>query len=204
LIKEILKSADFQKKLLWFNGLLPLSLLIFDWNQNNLGANPPEALIRTTGVIAIIFLLLSLAVTPMAKELKWSWTIKHRRWLGLWSFYYALLHLFGYILFDKDMNFFSIILDIKKRPFILLGFLAFIIMIPLAVTSSNSMIRKLGAKKWQKLHKLTYLIAIFVAIHYWLIVKSDIFYPGLAGLFLFIFIFYRFYNFRQKHNTSKT
>ncbi len=198
MIKDILKSTDFQKKLLWVNGLLPLCLLIIDWNRENLGANPPEALIRTTGVIAIIFLLLSLSVTPISKKFKWSWLIKHRRWLGLWSFYYALLHFFGYILFEKGMILTSIFLDIKKRPFILLGFLAFIIMIPLAITSSNYMIRALGAKKWQKLHKLNYLIAIFVVIHYWLIVKSDLFYPGMAGLFLLILLLYRLFFYVQK------
>lgn len=195
MIKEILKSADFQKKILWANGLLPFCLLIFDWNSGNLGANPPEALIRTTGVIAIIFLLLSLAVTPLAKEFKWSWPIKHRRWLGLWSFYYAILHLFGYVIFDKGIAFDSIILDIKKRPFILLGFLAFLMLIPLAITSSNSMIRKLGSKKWQKLHKLSYLIAVLVTIHYWLIVKSNVFYPGIAAFVLVTLLVYRLFLF---------
>jgi sulfoxide reductase heme-binding subunit YedZ len=191
LINEILKSFDFQKKLLWVNGSLPAILLVSDLLRGNLGANPPEAIIRTTGVVAIIFLVLTLAVTPLASILKWTWTIKHRRWLGLWAFYYALLHLLAYSAFDKGFNFTSIILDIKKRPFILLGFLAFILMLPLAISSTNNIIRKMGAKKWRSLHKATYIIAILAAVHYWLIVKSDLFYPEIMAFFIAILLMYR-------------
>ena len=191
MIKNVLKSPDFQKEILWLNGALPALLLFFDLYRGNLGANPPEAFIRTTGVVAIIFIVLTLLVTPLASVFKWNWLIKHRRWLGLWSFYYALIHLLGYAIFDKSFNFIEIIIDIKKRPFILLGFLAFILMIPLAITSTNNMIRKMGGKKWRSLHKITYPIAILGAIHYWLIVKSDLYYPVIMATFISILLVYR-------------
>lgn len=192
MIANIVNEADFQKKLLYFNGALPGVLLLVDWMNGNLGANPPEAVIRTSGVIAILFLLLSLAVTPMAKITKWSWIIKHKRWLGLWSFYYALIHFLSYALFDKGLNFLEILADLFKRPFILLGLVAFLLMLPLAMTSNNYMIKKMGGRRWKMLHKATYLVAVLTSIHYWMIVKSDIFYPGIiAGLF-FILLLYRF------------
>jgi len=202
LIKNILKDADFQKKLLWLNSGIPLVLLLIDWSRSNLGANPPEAIIRTTGVLAILFLILSLAITPLAQYFKLSWSIKHRRWLGLWSFYYALIHLMAYAVFDKELAFLSILLDIKKRPFILLGFIGFLIMLPLAITSTNSMIRKMGGKKWKNLHKLTYIVAIVTAIHYWLIVKSDLFYPGIAASIITLLLLYRIIQFKK--NNSQT
>ena len=176
-VSNPLKEADFQKKLLRLNALIPALMLGFDWLRGNLGANPPEAFIRTTGVVAIIFLILTLFVTPLSQISNWSWLVKHRRWLGLWSFYYACLHLLGYSFFDRGFNFSLIFKDINKRPFILLGFLGFLLMAPLAITSTNEMIHRLGGKRWKALHKLAYVIPILVAIHYWMIVKSDVFYP---------------------------
>ncbi|MBY0413974.1 MAG: sulfoxide reductase heme-binding subunit YedZ [Bdellovibrionales bacterium] len=201
-MKEILKSADFQKKLLLINSLVPLVMLILDWYFGKLGANPPEAIIRTTGIMAILFLILSLVVTPLSFYLKWNWTIKHRRWLGLWAFYYAVLHLVAYALFDKSLDLGSIIVDIKKRPFILLGFVGFLLMIPLAMTSTNKMIQKLGPKKWKKLHKLTFIIAFVTSIHFWLIVKSDLFYPGLVAASFLILITLRIFINLQKNKKS--
>lgn len=182
---EFLKDFTFQKRLLWWNGALPLFLLFYDWSQDNLGANPPEVVIRTTGVLAILFVALTLLVSPLVHILKWPWAIKHRRWLGLGAFYYAFLHLLSYSFFDKEFIFSDIFQDIQKRPFILLGFASFLMMLPLAITSNNDLIKKLGAKKWKALHRLTYLIAILSSLHFWLIVKSDYLYPAL---FVFIFL----------------
>lgn len=186
-MNDLLKSTDFQKRFLMINSLVPLVMLSYDWYSGQLGANPPEAIIRTTGVIAILFLVLSLTVSPLAHYFKWTWAIKHRRWLGLWSFYYAILHLIAYSFFDKSFDFTSIVIDIKKRPFILLGFVGLLLMLPLAITSTNKMIQKIGSKKWKKLHKLTFIIALVTSIHFWLIVKSDLFYPGLVAI-SFIFL----------------
>lgn len=186
-----LKDLSLQKNLLWLNGFLPIVFLLNDFYKDNLGANPPEAVIRTTGIIAIIFLALSLLATPFAKVLKLTWILKHRRWLGLWCFYYACLHLVSYAIFDKGLNLISIIEDIGKRPFILLGFLGFAVLIPLAITSSNSMIKRLGGANWKKLHKLTHLVPPLVVIHFWMIVKSDIFYPALFALVFSALLLYR-------------
>ena len=188
---DISKDFSFQKKLLWFNGFLPMAFLLFDFFTDRLGANPPEAVIRTTGIIAILFLALSLLATPAAKIFKQPWILKHRRWLGLWCFYYALLHMISYSLFDKSLNLALIFEDIVKRPFILLGFLGFSILIPLAITSSNTMISWLGAAKWKKLHKLTYVVPPLVVIHYWMIVKSDIFYPAFFAVVFAVLLLYR-------------
>jgi sulfoxide reductase heme-binding subunit YedZ len=108
----------------------------------------------------------------------------------------------AYAVFDKELAFLSILLDIKKRPFILLGFIGFLIMLPLAITSTNSMIRKMGGKKWKNLHKLTYIVAIVTAIHYWLIVKSDLFYPGIAASIITLLLLYRIIQFKK--NNSQT
>lgn len=176
---EVLKDGKFQKRLLWFNGCLPALFLTIDFYSDRLGANPPEAIIRTTGVVSIVFLALSLMVTPLAKLAKQAWVIRHRRWLGLLCFYYALIHLLSYVVFDKAGSLPAVIEDIGKRPFILLGFTGFLISIPLAITSSNSMIKRLGVKRWKRLHQTTYAIPPLVTAHYWLIVKSDLFYPAL-------------------------
>lgn len=190
-MSELLKDSPFQKRLLWLNGLIPLLMLIFDFVRGNLGANPPEAIIRTTGVVAILFLALTLVVTPLAQLTKQTWLIKHRRWLGLFSFYYGCVHLLSYTVFDKGFVFAEIIQDIIKRPFILLGFVGFVIMIPLALTSSNAAIQWLGGKKWRMLHKITYAIPPLVILHYWLIVKSDVFFPAAFAIIFFLLLAYR-------------
>ncbi len=190
-LMTVVKNPEVQKNLLWLNGAIPGFLLAYDWLKGNLGANPPEAFIRSTGMVAIIFLVLATAVTPLSQQFKWSWIIKHRRWLGLWSFYYGCLHFLGSSYLEQGLDIAIIGKDILKRPFILLGFMAFLCMVPLAITSSNGMIKRMGGKKWKSLHKLTYAIAILAAIHYWMIVKSDVFYPALfAGLFA-VFLSFR-------------
>ncbi|MCX6126562.1 MAG: sulfoxide reductase heme-binding subunit YedZ [Proteobacteria bacterium] len=176
---NFLRKHTIQKNILIFNGAIPFVALCFDWLGGKLGANPPEAFIRTTGVIAIVFLVLSLTVTPLVRGRKWNWLMPHRRALGLGAFYYGCVHMLGYAVFDKSFGLAEIAVDIAKRPFILLGFTSFLLMVPLAATSNSASIRKLGIKRWNKLHKLTYIIAGCAAVHYWMIVKSAIFYPAL-------------------------
>lgn len=182
----------FQKNVLWLNGLLPIILLSIDYISGNLGSNPPEAIIRTTGVISILFLILTLSITVFANLTKQAWIIRHRRWLGLFSFYYACLHFLSYIIFDKQSLWMEIYKDIFKRPFILLGFLSLVLMIPLAATSTNKMIAKLGVKNWKRLHKMTYLISFLATIHFWKIVKSDIFYPAVTATIFIVLMTLRF------------
>ena len=118
--------------------------------------------------------------------------------LGLFAFFYGFLHLVTYSIFDKSLSIPAIISDIWQRPFIAIGMSAFFLLIPLAVTSTNGMIKRLGGKNWTRLHKLSYLIAILGVLHFYMIVKSDVFYPALFGIVLAVLLFYRIYNAQQK------
>ena len=111
--------------------------------------------------------------------------------LGLYAFFYALIHLITYSIFDKSLDLGAIVGDVWQRPFIAVGMAAFTMLVPLAVTSTNGMVKRLGGKNWARLHKLTYVIAILGVIHFWMIVKSDIFYPALFGLVLLVLFGYR-------------
>jgi sulfoxide reductase heme-binding subunit YedZ len=195
-------DVKFNKILLFINALIPLALLSLDARRGNLGANPVEFFLRTTGVLALIFLLLTLAVTPVRQYFGWNNLVKFRRMLGLYAFFYAFLHLITYGIFDKSLSLPSIIADVWQRPFIAVGMLAFFLLIPLAITSTNGMIKRLGGKNWARLHKTTYLIAILGVVHFWMIVKSDLFYPALFGSALAVLLFYRIYNARRKTKTT--
>jgi sulfoxide reductase heme-binding subunit YedZ len=188
-----MNDVKFNKILIFTNALVPLALLGWDARQGNLGANPIQFFLHTTGVLALIFLLVTLAVTPLRKYFGWNNLIKFRRMLGLYAFFYAFLHLVTYSIFDKSLSVSAIISDVWQRPFIAVGMLAFFLLTPLAVTSTNKMIKRLGGKNWSRLHKLTYAAAVLGVIHFWMIVKSDIFYPVLFGLVLAVLLGYRFY-----------
>ena len=124
--------------------------------------------------------------------------------LGLFAFFYGCLHLIGYFGFDRSFSVSSALGDIWQRPFIAVGMLSFFLLIPLAVTSTNGMIKRLGGKNWQRLHRLTYLVGIGGVIHYWMIVKSDITYPVLFGLILAVLLGYRYYVNKPKLQTIKS
>ena len=186
-------DAKFNKFLIFINSLVPLALLGWDAWNGNLGANPIEFFLRTTGVLTLIFLLITLTVTPLRKIFNWTQLVKYRRMLGLYAFFYVCLHFMTYLGFDRSLNISNTLNDIFQRPFIAIGMLSFFLMIPLAVTSTNGMIKRIGGKRWAKLHKLIYVIAIGGVIHFWMIVKSDIFYPVLFGLVLAILLGYRLY-----------
>lgn len=188
-----MNDIKFNKILIFTNALVPLALLVFDTFRGNLGANPIEFFLRTTGVLTLIFLLITLSVTPLRKIFGWNNLIKFRRMLGLYAFFYGFLHLITYSIFDKSLSLSAIADDVLQRPFIAVGMLAFFLLIPLAVTSTNGMIKRLGGKNWARLHKLSYPIAVLGVIHFWMIVKSDIFYPLLFGLILALLLGYRIY-----------
>jgi methionine sulfoxide reductase heme-binding subunit len=199
-----MNDIKFNKILLFTNALVPLALLGFDAWHGNLGANPVEFFLRTTGVLTLVFLLITLSVTPLRKYFGWNNLVKFRRMLGLYAFFYGFLHLITYSIFDKSLSIPAIIADVWQRPFIAIGMFAFFLLIPLAVTSTNGMIKRIGGKNWTRLHKLTYPIAILGVIHFWMIVKSDVFYPALFGIVLSVLLFYRIYNAIQKPKTQKT
>jgi methionine sulfoxide reductase heme-binding subunit len=186
-----MNDVRFFKLMISVNALIPLAFLSYDGWKGQLGANPIETFLRTTGVLTLIFLLISLAVTPLRKIFKWNNLIKYRRMLGLYAFFYGLLHLSTYSIFDRSLSVPAIVGDVIQRPFIAVGMTAFFLLIPLAITSTNGWVKRLGGKNWARLHKLTYLVAILGVIHFWMIVKSDIFYPVTFGLILLLLFAYR-------------
>ncbi len=186
-------NTKFNKIIIFINSLIPLGLLSWDACFGNLGANPIEYFLRTTGVLTLVFLLITLSVTPLRQVFGWNQPAKFRRMLGLYAFFYAFLHLAAYSVFDKSFNIAAISEDVWQRPFIAFGMAAFVLLIPLAATSTNGMIKRLGGKNWQKLHRLTYFAAIGGIIHFFMIQKSDYFYPVLFGLVLAVLLGYRIY-----------
>ena len=165
------------KWLLILLGMLPLARLIVGFPLGWLGVNPIEFVTRSTGTWTITGLAITLSITPLRKLLNWPWLIRLRRTAGLLAFFYASLHFTTYLWFDRFFDVDDIIKDIIKRPFITVGFAAFVLLIPLAATSKNSIIKKLGARLWQRIHYLIYLIAILAVIHYWWLVKKDLTQP---------------------------
>lgn len=197
-----MQDIKFNKILISLNAFVPLILFVWDGFRGNLGTNPIEFFLRTTGVLTLIFLLITLSVTPLRKIFGWNNFVKYRRMLGLYAFFYGTLHLITYSIFDKSLSLAAIVADTFQRPFILVGMSAFIMMIPLAVTSTNAMIKKLG-KRWGKLHRLTYLVAIGGVLHFYLIVKSDVFYPVLFGFILTVLLGYRMFEANKKTGTQR-
>jgi methionine sulfoxide reductase heme-binding subunit len=188
-----MNDVKFNKFLIFINALVPLAFLFWDAYFQKLGANPVEFFLRTTGVLTLVFLFITLAVTPLRKYFGWNQLIKFRRMLGLFAFFYAFLHLITYGIFDKSFDISAIVTDVWQRPFIAVGMLAFFLLIPLSITSTNGMIKRLGGKNWARLHKLTYVIAILGVIHFWMIVKSDLTYPFLFAIVLAFLLGYRIY-----------
>ncbi len=188
-----MNDVKFNKILIFINAIVPLGFLAWDAYRQKLGANPVEFFLRTTGVLTLVFLFITLAITPLRKYYGWNQLVKFRRMLGLFAFFYGFLHLITYSIFDKSFDIPAIFADVWKRPFIAVGMFAFFLLIPLAVTSTNGMIKRLGGKNWARLHKLSYLIAILGVIHFWLIVKSDLTYPFIFACVLAILFSYRIY-----------
>jgi len=185
------KDIKFNKAIVFINCLVPLVMLAWDAVRNQLGANPLEFVTRATGTLTLIFLLLSLAVTPARRLTGWQWLIKFRRMLGLYAFFYGFLHLTTYVWFDKVFNLRGIVEDTFKRPFIAVGMFSFFLVIPLAITSTNAMIKRLGGKRWARLHKAVYISAIGGVLHFWMLVKADTRKPLLFAFVLALLLGYR-------------
>lgn len=187
-------DTRFPRFVIFINSLVPLALLGWDAYRHRLGANPTEFATRTTGVLALVFLLLSLAVTPFRKVIGVPWMIKFRRMLGLWAFFYAALHLLTYVWFEKFFDAVAIGQDIAKRPFITMGMGAFLLLVPLAVTSTQGWVKRLGGKRWNRIHRASYAAAAAGVIHYYMLVKADTREPLLFGLVLVILLAFRIAN----------
>lgn len=184
-------EIPFLKFLLFVNALVPLVLMMWDVYRRQAGANPQEYVTRTTGMLTLVFLLLSLAVSPLRRIFSLNQAIKFRRMLGLFAFFYGLLHLLTYVAFDRYLDFESIPKDVSSRPFIALGMLSFFLMVPLAITSTNEMVKRLGGKRWARLHSVVYVAGIAGVLHFWLLVKSDTRLPLTFGFILLLLLAHR-------------
>jgi sulfoxide reductase heme-binding subunit YedZ len=195
-------DIKFTRFVLFTNGLVPALLLAWDASQQKLGANPIEFATRATGVLTLVFLFITLAVTPLRKLTGWNWLVRFRRLLGLYSFFYGGLHFLTYIWFDKFFSAREIVADVSARPFITIGMASFLLLVPLAATSTNGMIKRLGGKRWARLHKLTYVAAIGGVIHYWMGVKADTTIPLIFAAVLALLLGYRWVKSRLDTTTK--
>jgi methionine sulfoxide reductase heme-binding subunit len=178
------------KPLVFLACLLPLARLAWKALHSALGANPIQVITFSTGTWTLVFVLTTLSVTPLRKLTKQYWLIQYRRMLGLFAFFYGCLHFLTYIWLDQFFDLHSIYKDVLKRPFITAGFTAFVLMIPLAATSTQWAIRKLG-KRWQALHRLIYVTAIAGVVHYIWLVKKDVRTPVIYAIVLAALLLYR-------------
>jgi sulfoxide reductase heme-binding subunit YedZ len=169
----------------------PLAHLVWKAYSGNLGANPIEVITHSTGDWTLIFLLITLAITPVRKLTKQPWLIRYRRMFGLFAFFYVTLHFLTYIWLDKFFDLHAMLADVAKRRFITVGFTGFLLLIPLALTSTTGWIRRLGGKRWQALHRLIYFSATAGAIHYYWLVKADKHKPLEYGAVLAVLLGYR-------------
>ena len=176
--------------------LVPLALLGWKAYQQDLSANPIEYITHWTGDWTLRFIVITLAITPLRKLLRWPNLVKFRRMIGLFAFFYGCLHLTTYLWLDKFFAWGEIVKDIAKRPFITAGFAAFIVLAPLAITSTAGWIRRLGGKRWQMLHRLVYVSAIAGVVHYLWQGKTatldPIFYACLLAVLLAVRVVFRF------------
>lgn len=186
--------------------LLPAGLLFYRYKQGSLGINPLEMLMHTTGKWALIMLLMTLCMTPLRRGLvklslylhsgygkrlsDWNWVIRLRRMIGNYCFFYAALHLFVFLHYDIDWNWFSFLEETQEKPYIFAGVSAFVLLSPLAFTSTDGMMRRLG-RNWRRLHRLVYLILVIVLLHFWWQVKTGVFTPWPYTLLGMLLLGYR-------------
>ena len=199
------KQLSLIKAVLFVIGLLPFIRLVAFTFLDKLGANPVEFITRNTGDWTLYLLCITLSVTPLRKLTQWNWLIRLRRMTGLFAFFYALLHFTTFLWFDHFFDLTEMWADVIKRPFITVGFIAFVLLLPLALTSTNSMIKRLGGKRWQWLHRLVYVIVPLGILHYfWMKAgKHDFFQPIIFGTIVALLLLMRVY-WRWQSRTALT
>jgi methionine sulfoxide reductase heme-binding subunit len=180
-------------------GLAPVAWLSYAAFTENLGANPIVEITHETGVWTLRLLALTLLITPLRRLTGWNWLIRFRRMIGLFAFFYGTLHFLTYFWLDQFFDLHSILKDIVKRPFITVGFTAFVLLIPLALTSTTGWIRRLGGKRWNRLHRLVYVSAILGVVHYYWLVKADVSRPIRYGAIIGVLLLARLvHTYRQR------
>jgi len=193
------------KTLTWIACLWQFALLVYGAITNNLGPDPVSKIALSTGYTTLLLLILSLAITPLRRLIpRLSWLIKFRRLLGLFAFFYATIHLFTYVALYAQFDINTMITDITKRRFIMSGMAAYLLLLPLALTSTTWAIRKLGGKRWNRLHKIVYLAAICGIVHYWWQVKPGVLSPMRLTIVLAVLLVARpVIAFAQRRKTQR-
>lgn len=182
------RAAVLAKPVVFALALVPFAALVRMILAEDLGPNPIETLNRYTGGWTLRFLLLTLALTPLRQLTGWAFVMRFRRMLGLFAFFYACLHFLSWIAVDKLFEWEEILADVAKRPFVTVGFASFVLLIPLAATSTNAMVRRLGGRRWRALHRLVYVVGVGGVAHFLWLVKSDIREPLLYGAILAVLL----------------
>lgn len=198
------RVVRYAKPIVFLVSLVPLALLlqaaVFDVDA--LGANPIEAINRELGDWALRFLLITLAITPLRQLTGRHELVRLRRMLGLFAFFYATLHVASYTGLDQQFAWDEIVKDIIKRPFITVGFISFVLLLPLAATSTNAMVRRLGGRRWRNLHRLVYVIGAGAVLHFFWMVKSDIREPLVYAVVLAVLLGYRLWTARRRRQLA--
>jgi len=186
-----MKVTPFAKFTVLLNCAVPAIILGWDAWRGQLGANPVNLAIRTTGLLSLIFLVLTLLVTPASRITRWSWLGQFRRILGLYAFFHACLHFLIFFGLDRGASASGTLSEITKRPYLMVGTLGLVLMVPLAATSTDGMIRRLGGKVWKALHRLAYVVAVLGVVHYYMLVKADVTQPVAFAVVLAVLLVYR-------------
>lgn len=166
------------------------------------GSNPIKHVEHFLGGWTLRFLVLTLCVTPLRQLSGWNWLAKHRRTFGLFAFGYLMLHWLTYALLDVQLDWHDLVKDLTKRPYIMIGMLGLLLMVPLALTSTRNMIRRLGGKRWNRLHQLVYIVCVLGVIHFWMSVKKDVTEPLMYALIFAALFAYRLWKWRVKHMSA--
>lgn len=193
------------RNVLFVLALLPLARLFYLGFAGRLGANPVEFVTRSLGTWALVLLLITLCVSPLRWATGWAWPLRLRRMFGLLAFSYALLHVASYVWLDHYFDFAAVWADIVKRPYITIGMGAFLLLVPLAATSTNGWVRRLGGKNWQRLHRLVYLIAPAAVLHFWWqkTAKNDTSEPLIYGAIVAVLLGVRVLHWMRTHRYGK-
>jgi methionine sulfoxide reductase heme-binding subunit len=191
------------KPAVFVGSLMPLVALLIRGLQHRLTADPIAYVMNQLGLLTLIFLIAALTLTPLRVITGWPWPIRIRRMIGLFAFFYATLHFTTYLAVDQAFSWKAILADLLKRRFIYVGFTAFVLLIPLAATSTNGMVRRLGAVRWQRLHRLAYVSSILGVIHFVWRAKKDITEPLIYGAVLAVLLAFRIVHAYRERNRKR-
>ncbi|MGX9419317.1 sulfite oxidase heme-binding subunit YedZ [Vibrio sp. WJH972] len=192
-------SVRWRRVVIFILGLLPLVSLVIAGVNQTLGGDPAKAIVLSTGEWALRFLIITLAVTPLVRVVKWRWVMIHRRMLGLYSLFYAFLHLVSYYLFILGSNLELLVSETIKRPYILVGMPALIILALLGVTSTKGWMKRLG-KRWQRLHRWVYPATLLALVHLIMQIRSSYYEATVYGAFVLLLLGYRVFEWRKRTN----